>query len=193
LKDEIIYVEHPNPSADVIKKFHRDSSRWSAPSLSTQEQFPDREIALIDDIYHVKYDVFVSPQPASLPLDHVATLANSFNYWEGRTFVASDNNEVIFHFEIIERADLANIWITWSVRSLGEGVLGHANIGKGVAEVALGSYGCDGSFQLFDVETVEEIMTHELGHSIGFGGHSDDLNDIMYSTMSPGFAYCLLD
>ena len=193
LKDEIIYVEHPNPSADVIKKFHRDSSKWSAPSLSTQEQFPDREISLIDDIYHVKYKIFVSPQPGSLPLDHVATLENSFRYWEGRTFDASDGKVVIFHFEITQRSDLANIWISWSVRSLGEGVLGHANIGKGVAEVALGSYGCDGSFQLFDVETVEEIMTHELGHSIGFGGHSDDPNDIMYSTMSPDFAYCLLD
>ena len=49
---------------------------------------------------------------------------------------------------------------------LGEGVLGHANLGKGVVEVAIGSYGCDGSFQLFDVDTVEYIMTHELGHSL---------------------------
>jgi tetratricopeptide (TPR) repeat protein len=193
LKDEIIYVEHPNPSADVIKKFHRDSSKWSAPSLDRQQQFPDREISLIDDIYHIEYKIYVSPQPASLPLDHVATLENSFKYWEGRTFTASDDKTVIFHFEITERSDLGNVWVTWTVRNLGEGVLGHANIGKGVAEVALGSYGCDGSFQLFDVETVEEIMTHELGHSIGFGGHSDDPNDIMYSSMSPGFAYCLLD
>ena len=193
LKDEIIYVEHPNPSADVIKKFHRDSSKWSAPSLDRQQQFPDREISLIDDIYHIEYKIYVSPQPASLPLDHVGTLENSFKYWEGRTFTASDDKTVIFHFEITERSDLGNVWVTWTVRNLGEGVLGHANIGKGVAEVALGSYGCDGSFQLFDVETVEEIMTHELGHSIGFGGHSDDPNDIMYSTMSPGFAYCLLD
>jgi tetratricopeptide (TPR) repeat protein len=193
LNDQPIYIEHPNPSADVIKKFHRDALKWMAPSLDMQEKFPDREVSLIDDIYHIKYKVFVSPQPASLPLDHIGTLKNSFKYWEDRTFVASDDNEVIFHFEITKRSDLANIWVTWSVRNLGEGVLGHANIGKGVAEVALGSYGCDGSFQLFDVETVEEIMTHELGHSIGFGGHSDDPNDIMYSSMSPGFAYCLLD
>ena len=137
--------------------------------------------------------MYASPQPAGLPLDHVATLKNSFKYWEGRTFVASDDNEAVFHFEITERTDLANIWVTWTVRNIGEGVLGHATVGKGVAEVALGSYGCDGSFQLFDVETVEKIMTHELGHSIGFGGHSNDPNDIMYGTMSPGYAYCLLD
>ena len=193
LKSEIIYIEHPNPSADVIKKYHRDSWRWGAPSLSTQEKFPDREVSVIDDVYHIKYKIFVSPQPASLPLDHVNTLENSFKYWEGRTFTASDDKTAIFHLEITERSDLANIWVTWTVRSLGEGVLGHANVGKGVVEVALGGYGCDGSFQLYDVETVEEVMTHELGHSIGFSGHSDDPNDIMYWSMSPGYAYCLLD
>ena len=67
------------------------------------------------------------------------------------------------------------------------------NVGKGVVEVALGGYGCDGSFQLYDIETVEKIMTHELGHTIGFGGHSDNPDDMMYGTMSPGYAYCLLD
>jgi tetratricopeptide (TPR) repeat protein len=193
LKNEIIYVEHPNPSADVIKKFHNDSWKWSVPSLNMQKSFPDRETSVIDGIYHVKYKVYVSHQPASLPLDHVTTLENSFKYWEGRTFVASDDKEVIFHLETTQRNDLANVWVTWGVRSLGEGVLGHANVGKGIVEVALGSYGCDGSFQLFGIETIEEIMTHELGHSIGFGGHSDNPNDIMYSSMSPGFAYCLLD
>ena len=44
----------------------------------------------------------------------------------------------------------ANVWVTWVVRNMGEGVLGHANLGKGVVEVAIGSYSCDGSFQLFD-------------------------------------------
>jgi tetratricopeptide (TPR) repeat protein len=193
LKNDALYVEHPNPSADVIKKFHRDSWKWSAPSLSLQEKFPDREVLLIDDVYHIKYKVFMSPQPASLPLDHVGTLENSFKHWEELTFTASDDKLAIFHLELTERSDLANIWVTWTVRNLGEGVLGHANIGKGVAEVALGGYGCDGSFQLYDVETVEKIMTHELGHSVGFGGHSDDPNDIMYGTMSPGYAYCLFD
>ena len=193
LNDEIIYIEHPNPSADVIKKFHSESWKWSVPGIDNQNSFPDREVSLIDDIYHIKYKIYVSPQPSGLPFDYVSTLKNSFNYWEGRTFGASDDKDVIFGFEITERSDLANVWVTWGVRSLGEGVLGHANIGKGIVEVALGSYGCDGSFQLFDVDTIEEIMTHELGHSIGFNGHSDDPNDIMYGSMSPGFAYCLLD
>ena len=87
----------------------------------------------------------------------------------------------------------ANVWVTWVVRDLGEGVLGHANLGKGVVEVAIGSHSCDGSFQLFDVDTVEYIMTHELGHSIGLK-HSSNENSIMYPTVpGTGYEYCLLN
>ena len=87
----------------------------------------------------------------------------------------------------------ANLWVTWVVRSLGENVLGHANLGKGVVEVALGGYGCDGNFQLYHVDTVKQIMTHELGHGIGLM-HSDNSDDIMYPSMkNTQYAYCLLD
>ena len=83
--------------------------------------------------------------------------------------------------------------MTWVVRSLGENVLGHANLGKGVVEVALGGYGCDGNFQLYHVETVKQIMTHELGHGIGLL-HSDKRSDIMYPSLgNVDYAYCLLD
>ncbi len=62
-----------------------------------------------------------------------------------------------------------------------------------VVEVAIGSYGCDGSFQLFDVDTVERIMTHELGHSISLG-HSVNPESMMYPSISnTDYAYCLLN
>jgi len=86
----------------------------------------------------------------------------------------------------------ANVWVTWVVRDLGEGVLGHAHLGKGVVEVTLGDYSCDGSFQLYDVESVKTIMTHELGHSIGLE-HSNRTNSIMYPSFNPMYAYCLLN
>jgi predicted Zn-dependent protease len=53
------------------------------------------------------------------------------------------------------------------VGNIREGVLGHADLGKGVVEVTLGDCNCEGSLQLYDVKSVEAIMTHELGHSIG--------------------------
>ena len=78
------------------------------------------------------------------------------------------------------------------MRNLGDGVLGHANLGKGVVEVGLGGYGCDGTTQLFTIETVETIMKHELGHSLGFE-HTTDRNNLMYpSIKNTNYAYCLL-
>ena len=63
---------------------------------------------------------------------------------------------------------------------------------KGVVEVALGGYTCDGNFQLFDVDTVKTIMTHELGHGIGLK-HSTNPISIMYPTLSEiKYAYCML-
>ena len=82
--------------------------------------------------------------------------------------------------------------LSYGWRNLGDGVLGHASIGRGVVEVALGGYGCDGSFQLFTVDTVETIMTHELGHVLGLR-HTDDPDSIMYPTMNEvNYSYCLL-
>jgi len=43
---------------------------------------------------------------------------------------------------------------------------------------------------LYDVESVEKIMTHELGHSVGLQ-HSSDQSNIMYPTLKPKYAYCL--
>jgi hypothetical protein len=113
--------------------------------------------------------------------------------WETMEFNASDGKEVKINFVTTKTKTNANLWVTWVVRDLGEGVLGHANLGKGIVEVALGGYGCDGNFQLFHVDTVEYIMTHELGHGIGLK-HSDDKNSIMFPTMkNTQYAYCVLD
>ena len=72
-------------------------------------------------------------------------------------------------------------------------VLGAGRWCGGVVEVAVGGYGCDGGFQLFDVDTVEIIMTHELGHGIGLV-HSTDRENIMYPSINETkYAYCLLD
>jgi len=188
------YIEYPNPSGDVIKKFLRDYVKWNFDQQiqAGNQNFPDPTYEVIDGTYVVEYKLFVNVQPSGLPLDHVGTLDHSISYWEGRDLTTSNGNPAKVKFTYTSSRQDATVWVTWVVRNLGEGVLGHANLGKGVAEVALGDYGCDGSFQLYDVDTVEKIMRHELGHSIGLG-HVTDPNNIMYPSLKPEYAYCLLD
>ena len=96
------------------------------------------------------------------------------------------------NFEIINEKQDATVWITWVVRNIGEGVLGHAHLGKGVVEVALGDFNCNGKFELYDIKTLETIMTHELGHTVGLP-HTNDRKNIMYPSMTPTYAYCIVD
>ena len=189
------YIEYPNPSGDVIKKFMRDYVKWNFEQQIEMgnASFPSPTYTEIDDTYFVEYKIYVNQQPNGLPLDHVSTLSNSIAYWEARTLSADNGKDVKILFTTTTAKAEANLWVTWVVRSLGENVLGHANLGKGVVEVALGGYGCDGNFQLYHVDTVEKIMTHELGHGIGLM-HSTNKNNIMYPSLSnTQYAYCLLD
>ena len=186
------YIEYPNPSKDVIKKFLRDFTRWNfeEETSNTSDKFPDPSFEMINDTYLIHYKVFVNQQPSGLPLDHRGTLNKSIAYWESQE-LSINNKKAKIDFEIVEEKTDANVWVTWVVRDLGEGVLGHAHLGKGIVEVTLGDYSCDGSFQLYDIASVEKIMTHELGHSIGFP-HIVEQGNIMFPSISPKYAYCLL-
>ncbi|WP_428324040.1 M57 family metalloprotease [Nitrosopumilus sp.] len=186
------YIEFPNPSQDVIKKFLRDYVKWNfeEEAKKASSKFPDPTYEIIDDTYIVYYKVYINEQPSGLPLDHVSTLNDSFAFWEQQELTVN-NQKLKIKFEVTNLKHEANVWVTWVVRSLGEGVLGHAHLGKGIVEVALGDFNCDGSFQLYDVNSVETIMTHELGHSIGLK-HVEDRTSIMYPSFNPSYAYCLL-
>jgi len=163
IKNQNRYVENINPSEYVIVKYWKDYHKWNLEQyIDKPEIFPDRIILRDqDDNYIIKYKVHINEQPPGLPIDHVSTLENSFSFWEKQEFNTSDGKKAVVNFDTTGTKGDANVWVTWVVRNLGEDVLGHATLGKGIVEVAIGSYGCDGSFQLFGVDTVEQIMTHE--------------------------------
>jgi len=187
------YIEFPNPSFDVIKKFLRDYVIWNfdAEAAKAATKFPDPVYEIVNGTYIIQYKIYVNEQPSGLPLDHVSTFENSLHFWQAQDFNVN-NQKAKVDFSYTDKKHEANVWVTWVVRDLGEGVLGHAHVGKGVVEVALGDYSCDGSFQLYDVKSVETIMTHELGHSVGLQ-HDDDPNSIMFPSFEPSHAYCLLN
>ena len=192
ISQEKRYIEYSNPSQDVIKKFLRDYVKWNFEQQvkMSSSNFPDPTYEIIDKTYIIKYKVYINQQPVGLPLDHVSTLQNSFKFWESQE-LKTNNQKAKIKFEITNYKGDANVWITWVVRNIGEGVLGHAHLGKGVVEVTLGDYRCDGSFQLYNIESVKKIMTHELGHSINLP-HTNDKENIMYPAYTPSYAYCLL-
>ena len=192
INDETRYIEYPNPSQDVIKKFLRDIEKWNFEKEveMSSEDFPSPTYEIINGTYIIKYKIYINEQPTGLPLDHISTLKNTFEFWE-KVELNTNNQDAKIIFEITKSKSDSNVWITWVIRNIGEGVLGHAHLGKGVVEVALGDYSCDGSFQLYDIESVETIMTHELGHSIGLP-HTNEKENIMYPTLTPSYAYCLL-
>ena len=196
VKNQKRYVEDINPSQYVVIKYWKDYHKWNLKQfIERPEIFPDRNVRTDPetDNYIIEYKIYINDQPPGLPVDHVGTIKNSFNFWEKYEFNTSDDKKAVVRFDTSSTRADANVWVTWVVRDIGEGVLGHANLGKGVVEVAIGSYACDGSFQLLDEETVEYIMTHELGHSIGLT-HTANPDNIMYDVVPrASYEYCLLN
>ena len=100
VEDDKRYIEYPNPSNDVIKKFMRDYVRWNFEQQLQigNSNFPSPTYTKIDNTYIVDYKIFVNQQPAGLPLDHVSTLVNSFAYWESKTLSTDSGHDVKIRF-----------------------------------------------------------------------------------------------
>ena len=74
-------------------------------------------------------------------------------------------------------ANDADLTVSW-LKDYGSHTIGES-IFKSHIKVGLGRENCRGDWQAFDASTVEKVLWHEIGHSMGYG-HSNDPNNVMY-------------
>ena len=111
------------------------------------------------------------------PLPEYASYAN--NVMELSTTAWEDVNDDLQFIEV-NSPQQANFQVQW-VKEFGVEHVGYA-YGSWFIEVGLGDSGCgDGIWQPYSEKYVTDIMTHEIGHVLGFD-HVNDPNSIMYPT-----------
>ena len=93
----------------------------------------------------------------------------STKYWEERV--------PGLEFYEVNDPSQANFQVSW-VKDFGVEHVGYA-LGSHFIEVGLGDSNYLDQWNPFSANYVSEIMTHEIGHVLGYG-HVDDPNDIMY-------------
>ena len=116
------------------------------------------------------YYIFVQPAPEWAPYAN-NLVHNATNYWEN-----TDDTKFVYSSE----PDKASIIVRW----LKEPEFKYAGYTVGgMIEVALGDRRCDAMWHAYDADFITAILTHELGHELGFG-HSKNMSDIMYPVIS---------
>lgn len=115
-----------------------------------------------------KYFLYVESIPASAT-NIENTVLSAVKFWESRVDVK---------FEIVDSINDANLILKF-VRELPGLYDGFVFNGK-LVKIGLGNSNCHGNWHPFDEQTITLLVTHELGHVMGFK-HSQDKNNIMYT------------
>jgi len=121
-----------------------------------------------DNLKLDKYFLYVESIPASAT-NIENTVLSAVKFWESRVDVK---------FEIVDSINDANLILKF-VQDLPGPYEGFVFNGK-LVKIGLGNSNCDGNWHPFDEQTITLLVTHELGHVMGFK-HSQDKNNIMYT------------
>jgi len=117
-----------------------------------------------------KYFLYVESIPAS-STNIENTVLSAVKFWESHVDVK---------FEIVDSINDANLILKF-VQELPGTYAGFVFNGK-LVKIGLGDSNCNGNWHPLDEQTITLVVTHELGHVMGFK-HSQDKNNIMYTSI----------
>lgn len=124
------------------------------------------------------HSIYVQPAPVWAPYAN-NLIPSAINYWEG-------TGDVKFSYS--SEPDTGAIMVKW-LKEPDSKFVGYT-VGR-TAKIALGDSRCEGVWHPYDTDFITAILTHELGHTLGFG-HSQNIGDIMYPVIS-GERYAALN
>ena len=160
-------------SSVIYDDIYTAKNNPSSFSSSLSYEFADvgmgasSSIQTTDNIKLDKYFLYVESIPASAT-NIENTVLSAVKFWESRVDVK---------FEIVDSINDANLILKF-VQELPGPYAGFVFNGK-LVKISLGNSNCHGNWQSFDEQTITSLVTHELGHVMGFK-HSQDQNSIMY-------------
>ena len=167
---------NPPPANDSTPTTNTPSSSNSFENESTQN-FLDPTFEIVNDVYIVYYKVYVEDPPSNTILNYEDILNNSFSFWEEQE-LSTNNQKAKMKFESTKVKQGSSLWITWDNNGFDTKILG-----EGELKIPLGFYDENEQFQLYDSESMEIILKHNLGHGIGLK-HVYEEDNIMHPLSS---------
>lgn len=124
---------------------------------------------LVDESYasNKQYKVYIEPPPSYAPSGTYQATLDALKFWEKR-----DNISFVLTAE-----GKQDIYIKWA-KDLDERHVGYAF--NQFIEVGLGDGYCHSKWNPFHIDYLRNILTHEVGHAIGYD-HESQSNSIMNS------------
>jgi len=126
------------------------------------------------------YKVYIDSPPSYAPSGTYQAVIDALNFWEKR-----DN----INFDFVEEG-YQDIYIKWA-KNLDERHVGYAFAQK-LIEVGLGDDYCRDTWNPFHIDYIRNILTHEVGHVIGYS-HEQYPDSIMNSGGRSDKHYGLLE
>jgi len=126
--------------------------------------------SLIDESFATtqKYTVYIESPPSYAPSGTYQATVDALHFWEKRDGI---------NFTILSNSGSQDIYIKWA-KDLDERHVGYA-FNKFI-EVGLGDEYCNDTWNPFHIDYLRNILTHEVGHAIGYN-HESQSDSIMNS------------